>query len=53
MYKMTRKIALLLIYVVTDSLKICFRVLSVGLRETAEFLDYPLVAPSVFYKCVL
>jgi hypothetical protein len=30
-----------------------FRILSVGLRDVAEFLDYPLAALSVFYKPML
>ena len=38
MYKITRKILLLLVYMVNNSREICFRVLSVGLREMAEFL---------------
>ena len=50
MYKIARKIALLLVYMVTNSWKISFKVLSVGLRETEEFLDYSLVAPLFFFK---
>jgi hypothetical protein len=46
MYKITRKIALILDYMVTNSWKISSRVLSLGLTETAEFLDYSLETAS-------
>jgi len=33
--------------------KVILGILSIWLRETAEFHNYPLVALSVFYKCML
>jgi hypothetical protein len=45
-------LALFFVYMFTTSGKVIYTVLSALLREVAEFRHYPLVAISVFYKCM-